>query len=273
MPTCAASGKRVSLRWLQRGLMIVMLIASACTLADNTTVPDGPTRTEIITPLPPATLPATTTSTATATASPTEILVPTSTGTFTPIPTVGSLKAAVTADLLSCRYGPGANYLFLYGLRKGANIVLIGRTNADNWHWAYVQGKNKCWVNTQYLEIQGDWKALPVVYPGLAKLPVSPYYPPTAVLSAVRKGDEVTVEWLDIPLRAGDEEDERMQHYVIEVWHCENGTLLFEALATNELSLSFTDQAGCSAPSHGRIFVQEKHGFAGPTEIPWPPLQ
>ena len=23
----------------------------------------------------------------------------------------------------------------------------------------------------------------------------------------------------------------------------------------------------------GRIFVQEKHGFAGPTEIPWPPYE
>src|SRR5512143_1245985 len=113
MPSCAANGKRLSLRWLQGGLMIVMFIAGACTLAGNTTVPDGPTRTEGLTPLPPATLPATITATATATASPTKTRTPTSTGTFTPIPTVGSLKAAVTADLLSCRYGPGANYLFL----------------------------------------------------------------------------------------------------------------------------------------------------------------
>jgi hypothetical protein len=187
-----------------------------------------------------------------------------------PIPTVPSLKATVTADRLSCRYGPGPEYLYLYGLRKGTNIVLVGRTDADNWHWVYVQGRSKCWVNTAFLDIQGDWQALPVVYPGIAKLPVSPYYPPTSVISALRKGNEVTVEWLDIPLRAGDEEDASMLHYIVEVWRCENGVLLFEPLATNDLSITIADQPGCAAPSHGRIFVQEKHGFSGPTEIPWP---
>src|SRR5512140_1248779 len=89
----------------------------------------------------------------------------------TPLPTVQSLRATVTADLLSCRYGPGPNYLFLYGLRKGANIVLIGRTDGDNWHWVYVAGRNKCWVKTDFLDIQGDWKSLPIVYPGMAELP------------------------------------------------------------------------------------------------------
>jgi hypothetical protein len=89
-------------------------------------------------------------------------------------------------------------------------------------------------------------------------------------LDVIRKQDQVTVEWADIPLRAGDEEDGRMQHYIVEVWRCENQRILFEPLATNELSVTFTDQPGCNTPSHGRIFVQEKHGFAGPTDIPWP---
>ena len=177
----------------------------------------------------------------------------------------------MTADLLSCRYGPGPNYLFLYGLRKGANIRLVGRTDGSNWRWVWVQGKSPCWVKTDFLAIQGDWLGLPVVYPGLAKLPVSPYYPPTTVLRAIRRVDRVTVEWADIPLRAGDEEDELMQHYIAEVWRCQDGQLLFEPLATNDLSVSFIDQAGCASPSHGRVFVQEKHGFAGPAEIPWPP--
>jgi uncharacterized protein YraI len=186
------------------------------------------------------------------------------------VPTVESLRASVTADLLSCRYGPGPNYLFLYGLRKGANIILIGRTEQTNWRWVYVAGKNKCWVKTDFLDIQGNWTSLPVVYPGMAKLPISPYYPATYVLHANRKQDQVTVEWADIPLRAGDEEDERMQHYVVEVWRCEDGRMLFEPIATNELSVTFTDEPGCDTPSHGRIFVQEKHGFAGPADIPWP---
>src|SRR6186713_109890 len=92
-----------------------------------------------------------------------------------PVPVVESLKAKVTADLLSCRYGPGAEYLYLYALRAGANIKLIGRTDANSWVW--VDGTNKCWVNSKFLDIAGDWKSLPVVYPGIAKLPITPYYP------------------------------------------------------------------------------------------------
>ena len=203
--------------------------------------------------------------TETATASTTPTTMP------SPIPTVESLKAMVTADLLSCRYGPGSEYLFLYGLRKGANIILIGRTEGNN--WVYVDGKNKCWVNIEYIDVTGDKDSLPVVYPGIAKLPQSPYYPPTTIRSATRSKNQVTVEWTDIPLKAGDEEDASMQHYIIEVWRCQGGKIIFDPLATNDLSITFTDEPGCSEPSRGRIFVQEKHGFAGPTEIPWPPYQ
>ncbi len=198
-------------------------------------------------------------------------LLPARTSTPLPAPTVESLHAIVTAERLSCRYGPGAEYLFLYGLRRGANIKLIGRTDGENWNWVYVDGKNRCWVNARFLEIGGEMNSLPVVYPGVARLPVSPYYPPTTVLRAVRQGTNVTVEWLDIPLRAGDEEDENMLHYIVEVWRCQEGKMLFEPLATDDTRLTFVDEAGCSRPSHGRIFVQEKHGFAGPSEIPWPP--
>src|SRR5215470_12564771 len=76
---------------------------------------------------------------------PTLTMAPPPTETITAIPTVESLKAKVTADLLSCRYGPGAEYLYLYALKAGANIKLVGRTDANNWVW--VDGKNKCWVN------------------------------------------------------------------------------------------------------------------------------
>ncbi len=64
-----------------------------------------------------------------------------------------------------------------------------------------------------------------------------------------------------------------MQHYIVEVWRCEGGTMLFEPIATNTASVVIHDESGCAAPSHGRIFVQEKHGFSGPTEIPWPPFR
>ncbi|HEY6072342.1 MAG TPA: hypothetical protein VIV15_02865, partial [Anaerolineales bacterium] len=117
---------------------------------------------------------------------------------------------------------------------------------------------------------QGDILALPVTYPEPAKLPRSPYYPPTTVTSAVRNGHTVTVDWVDIPLRLVDEEDETMLHYIVETWRCQDGKLIFDPLATNETEITFTDEQGCNQPSHGRVYVQEKHGFAGPAEIPWP---
>ena len=211
--------------------------------------------TETFTPIP--------TLTATSTSAPTE------TPTQTPIPTVESLKAKVTAEKLSCRYGPGALYLYLYALNQTANIKLIGRTDANDWVW--VDGTNKCWVNSKFLEIDGDPKSLPIVYPGL-KLIVSPYYPGPAWAKAEREGTSITITWDPVPISPGKYESESMQQYLIEVWRCENGQIIFETLGTNYPAIKVeNDEPGCSIPSHGRVFVQEKHGYGGPVEIPWPP--
>ncbi len=216
--------------------------------------------TETFTPSPTPTTPPTHTSTPS----------PTETHTPTPIPTVASLKARVTVELLSCRYGPGAEYLYLYALRKTANIKLIGRTDANNWVW--VDGTNKCWVNAKFLEIEGDPMLLPIVYPGIATLPVSPYYPPPSWANATRKGNSVEIYWEAVPISPGKYEDEFMHQYIIEVWRCENGQIIFETLGTNFPFITVEkDEPGCSLPSHGRVFVQEKHGYAGPVDIPWPP--
>lgn len=179
------------------------------------------------------------------------------------------LKARVTANLLSCRYGPGAEYLYLYGLRAGANIELIGRTDANNWVW--VDGTNKCWVNSRFLDIAGDPLTLPVVYPGIAKLPITPYFRGPAWAKATRQGNSIQVTWDPVPISPGKFEDENMHQYLVEVWRCENGQILFETLGTNFAFLTIeNDEAGCSVPSHGNVWLQEKHGFAGPVEIPWP---
>ena len=58
---------------------------------------------------------------------------PSPTATATPFPTVESLKAVVTADKLICRYGPGANYLYLIAFNKNTPIRLIGRAPGNNW--------------------------------------------------------------------------------------------------------------------------------------------
>jgi hypothetical protein len=249
-------------------LVVLIFLLAACNLPSNIPVETLPPPT-VIPPTASPTNPTTPTP-----VPPTETSVPPTaspTGTSTPIPVVESLDATVTADLLSCRYGPGAEYLYLYGLKKGANIQLIGRTDGNN--WVMVKGKNLCWLNAKFIEIKGDPQTLPVTYPGGYKLPVSPYYTGLTILSAVRDPNnpkEVTVEWTDIALRAGDEEDENMFIYIIEVWRCEGGKIVFDPLASNYPEVTFVDEAGCDIPSHGRIFFQEKHGFAGPADIPWP---
>ncbi len=245
--------------------------ATSTVRAADTSAPLTSTPSETSTPT--ATSNPTETSTSTKTPSPTGTF--TETVTFTPsaIPTTASLNAQVTAGLLSCRYGPGPEYLYLYALRETANIKLIGRTDGANWHWVYVDGWNKCWLNANFLNIDEDWLSLPIVYPGIAKIPRSPYYDPTDWVGASRQGNIVEVSWNPIRLRAGDEEDEFMLLYILEVWRCEGGQLLFEPFATSDTSVSFVDEPGCSQPSHGRHYFQEKHGYAGPVEVPWPPHQ
>ena len=255
-------------------LILSIITSFACTL---TSTPVPPTLVE--TPLPTNTQfgpEATQTASGTATETMTPTPLPTETASPFPsntsLPPVESLKARVTADRLSCRYGPGPEYLFLFAFRAGANIDLIGRVDAENWNWVLVENQVPCWVSANFLEVQGDILSLPVAYPDIAKLPITPYYPPSEVTSARRNPltNEVTVAWVDIPVSLGDYEDDSMQTYIIEVWRCEGGQLLFDPLATRLPYISFVDEPGCLAPSHGRVWVQEKHGYAGPAEIPWP---
>ena len=209
------------------------------------------------------------TSIPTLTALQTSTPAPSETPTETPIPTVESLKAQVTAEKLSCRYGLGAEYLYLYALNQTASIKLIGRTDANNWVW--VDGTNKCWVNAKFLEIAGDPMMLPIVYPEIATLPVSPYYPGPSWAKATRKGNSVEITWETVTISPGKYADEFMHQYIIEVWRCEAGQIIFETLGTNFPAITIeNDETGCSIPSHGYVYVQEKHGYGGPVEIPWP---
>jgi len=244
--------------------LILVFLLTACSLPSATPAPAAttaasPTTAPTETPIPTLAPPTTTFTPA----------PPPETSTPTEIPFIESLDATVTADLLSCRYGPGAEYLYFDGFRKGLKLKLTGRTDGNN--WVMVTGKNSCWINAKFVEIIGDPQALKVTYPDEYKLPVSPYYAAPIVLNAKRSGNSVSVEWTDVTLRAGDEEDEDMFIYIAEIWRCEGGTIIFDPLATNYPEVTFVDEPGCSVPSHGRVFFQEKHGFAGPAEIPLPP--
>lgn len=266
--------------------LILLILLSACqteqTVASYQSSPTPLISTASFTPSPnltatwTATLTFTPLPTETPAGSPTETLTPTwtarptRTSSNTPLPTQSVVRAKVL-ERANCRYGPGAVYLYKYGLVPDSNLNVIGRIESGD--WVYLQafgGNNPCWVKTSLLSITGDLGGVEVVYPGKAVLPQSPYYPPVDWVGASRNDALVTVAWNEVPLRAGDEEDDEMQHYIVEVWRCESGVVLFEALGTNSLSISFIDQYGCTQASHGRVYVQEKHGFAGPVEIPWP---
>ena len=255
-------------------LILVVMFSLACTL---TSTPISPTAiaTNVATNTVSALTP---TQTASKTPTETLTLIPLPTETASPfpsntaLPTVASLKARVTADRLSCRYGPGPEYLFLFAFRGGANIDLIGRVDAGNWDWVLVENQVPCWISADFIEVQGDILSLPALYPDGAKLPITPYYPPSEVTSAKRNPltNEITLSWVEIPVSLGDYEDDSMQTYIIEVWRCEGGQLIFDPLATRLTYISFVDEPGCTEPSYGRVWVQEKHGYAGPAEIPWP---
>jgi hypothetical protein len=253
-----------------------ILTTFACT-STSTSVPptsvarESPTVTETVT-IPAPTKTASSTPTEIATETPSASETPSPLPSDTPLPTVESLKARVTADRLSCRYGPGPEYLYLFAFRAGANIELIGRVDAENWDWVLVENQVPCWIKAEFAEIQGDIRSLPVVYPGTAKLPITPYYHRSEVLSAKRDPltNEVTISWVEVPVSLGDYEDDSMQTYIVELWRCEDGELIFDPLGTRLTYITFVDEPGCSEPSHGQVWVQEKHGYAGPAEIPWP---
>ena len=255
--------------------IFLLIIATACA-PNNGGEPASPSGEVVDTASAvPATQTFTPPPTLTSSPPPTDTPSPTYTPTLIPIPTVESLRATVVADKLSCRYGPGAEYLYLIAFNQTARIKLIGRTDANNWVWVEnVDNQNRssnCWVNKRFLEIAGDPLALPIVYPGL-KLPVSPYYPGPSWASAERdETGKVVISWEPVPISPGKYEDENMQQYLVEVWRCEAGQIIFETLGTNFPFITVeVDEAGCAVPSHGRVFVQEKHGYGGPVEIPWP---
>jgi hypothetical protein len=166
----------------------------------------------------------------------------------------------------NCRYGPGAVYLYKYGVYPGSNLELIGRNELGTWILIQaIGGSNACWVKSTLLEIKGDVMTLA---PTGFTLPASPYYNPPTNVSATRSGSQVTVTWTGITLRAGD--DSLQVPYVVEAWVCQGGLFLFVPVGSYVDQVSITDEPGCSQPSRGRLTAAEKHGYTAYVEIPWP---
>jgi hypothetical protein len=207
----------------------------------------------------PAVMP-TQTLTRTPTPTPTETSTPTITPTYT-------ILRGKVLEQSNCRYGPGASYLYKYGVYPGTVLEIIGRNDLGT--WVVVQaigGSNPCWVKATLLQIRGEVMS---VAPTYLPLPMSPFYGPVTGVSAVRKGSEVTVSWNPVVLRAGD--DSEQIPYVIEAWVCKDGKLVFTPVGSYATLTTIQDEPGCSEPSYGYLYAAEKHGYTKGVTIPWPP--
>ena len=80
-----------------------------------------------------------------------------------------------------------------------------------------------------------------------------------------RDGDAVTVSWQPVNMT---EDDDR--GYMIEAHLCQNGNLLWTAVATMGTTYTFTDETTCAEASNGLLYTVEKHGYTDPVSIPWP---
>lgn len=147
---------------------------------------------------------------------------------------------------------------------------VIGRIESGAWLLIQARGgDNPCWIKASLMEIQGDvMSAAPTYIP----LPLSPYYGALSGVAAVRQGDEVTVSWHPLSLRAGDEVDLAIEApYVVEAWICQNGEVVFVPVGAYSNMVTIRDEPGCAEPSHARVYGAEKHGYTPWVEVPWPP--
>lgn len=246
-------------------------LTQAPTLSSTSPLPQTDTQTADAEPSPTA-IPAADTITPIpiATASPTPTLTPSPslTATASITPTYAILRGKVLPERANCRYGPGAPYLYKYGLVGGSNLEIIGRNDLGTWLLIQaIGGTNPCWVKAELMEVKGDIMAVEPLPPEVIQA-WSPYYPPLSAVSAVRENDMVTVLWSPLVLRAGD--DSEQVPYVLEAWVCQEGKLVFMPVGAYQTAAQVRDEAGCADASHGRVLAAEKHGYTRPVQVDWP---
>jgi hypothetical protein len=229
--------------------------SQASTLAPSYTGTSRPSEAQVLKP--------TATSTRTPTLSPTQTQTDTTTPSITP--TYAILRGTVL-EQANCRYGPGAAYLYKYGLYPGYNLEIIGRNEKGTWVVIRaIGGTNPCWVKASLMDIHGDVMSLA---PASLPLPQSPYYGPLTGVSAVRDGSMVIISWNSLLLRAGD--DSLQYPYLVEAWLCQDGLVSFFPIGSWDTILTVQDDPGCDEASHARVYGVEKHGYTAWVNIPWP---
>ena len=207
-------------------------------------------------------------STQTALAIPT---MPPPTPTLTPEPKPTQFTPAVTLSVMvnataNCRFGPSTTYAGPGGVRTGKMLEAIGRDVTSQWLLVReAGGKKSCWVNIIALNVQGDINTLAIAP---VELIFTADYPAPPNITALRTGDQVLISWGNVPLQP--QAIYLDGHYFLELWLCTAGQLTYTILGTNDLSITVTDQAGCSEASHGLLYTTTREGYSQPAVIPWP---
>jgi hypothetical protein len=249
-------------------LLITVTLAgllAACGAAEPETELPEP----VVTVHPTSTYTETPTPSSTATATPTPSNTPTITFTPSITPTWAVLRGQVSVDgRASCRFGPGASYLYKFSYADRTYIDLLGRTDTGSWVLTQAAGgTNRCWLSADYIEVEASILAVePVdVHSVLAW---SPYYGGLTGVVSYREQDTVTVSWDALVLRAGD--DSEQVPYILEAWVCTDGVVSFTSVGTYSTSAQVVDEAGCSESSWGRLLGAEKHGYTPWVQVFWP---
>ena len=219
----------------------------------------SPTATASATPPPTSTA----SDTPTPAGPPTETPRPSRTPSITPTPTFAPPEGRVL-EQANCRYGPGAAYLYEWGLYPKNHVDILATNALGDWlyiHPWYFRGD--CWVRADLVEVlKGDMTQLRPFY-GL--LPFSELYKPPRTVSAVRNGDEVTISWSSVWMTEDD-----YRGYLIEAWLCVDGQLIFTPIAVDGTVYTVHDEAGCLQPSGARVYTAEKHGYTEWRKVQWP---
>jgi hypothetical protein len=258
------SVKKILRIFLGLSLMISILTACAPAAISETVLPAETNLPASETPtLEPSLTPTQTSSqTFTLTFTVTDTPLPSETPTPSISPTPVTLRGMVLQKA-NCRYGPGAAYLYKYGLVAGSNLEIIGRNEIGDWIMVRaIGGNNPCWVNADLMEVKGEVMSLSL---NSFPLPATQFYYPPKGVSANRVGNEVTVFWSRVPMTV-----DKDRGYLLELWLCREGKIVFTPVHSDATAEMVIDESGCSEPSHGRIYTAEKHGYTHYVEIQWP---
>lgn len=246
--------------------IIIIVLLTACTPV-ITPIPAMVAAAATITSLPTLTTTVSPSSTPKPTTSITNL--PVNTPTITVEPTYTVLRGIVNQEHVNCYYGPSKAYLYKYGLLKGNRLDIIGiMIDTCYIEVQAIGGDNPCWMNLEFMDVQGDIQTVKPVDPLTINLPWSPYYPGLNSAIAKRSGKEVTMIWEPLKLRKGD--DSEQEPYLLETWVCREGKLTFVPIGAYENHATVVDEPGCSEPSSGRVYGVEKHGYTKYLKFQWP---